>query len=325
MATNSNDSSNIFNVVQFDEAYWDGYLAARPKYHLSDFYDRLFTYHNAHSGQYGTAHDVGTGPGQVAGVLASRFQHVIASDANEMHLNVCKHRNANNSSAVSTISSPGEQLAANVQPSSADAIFSGEALALMDAGAAIDGFAKILKPGGTVAIWYYGRPTFADGDNELCQSIYNKIVNKLFGSIIKGGGPMRAAQWKRTTDVMASCFDSVRFPEKAWKDIERHKWNTHGKMTFYDQEACDFRIDVSSEIGENDKIIEITDETFWAEQWDINQVKRFVDVNLPSFQDDLGRDPEVEKWYEELADAMGGENVKRAILWPVVLLLATRR
>ena len=322
---NSNDSSNIFNVIQFDEAYWDNYLAARPKYHLSNFYDRLFSYHDAHLAQYDTAHDVGTGPGQVAKSIASRFQHVDVSDANEMHLNVCKHRNVDISSKLSAILSPGEQLATRVSPSSADAIFSGEALALMDTKAAIDGFAAILKPEGTVAVWYYGRPTFADGEKQKCQAIYDKIVNKLFGSIIKGGGPMKTAQWKSTTDVMASWFDNVQFPEHTWEDVERYKWNTYGKMTFYDEEACDFQIDITSEIGEKEKVVEIADDTFWAEHWSVHEVKRFVEVNLPSFQQDLTRDPQIEEWYEELADAMGGSDVKRTIAWPVVLLLATKR
>lgn len=69
----------------------------------------------------------------------------------------------------------------------------------------------------------------------------------------------------------------------------------------------------------------MVDETFWAESWDVGEVRRFIEVNLPSFWESHGEDPEVEAWYNELGEAMGGKGTKRKIAWPVVLLLASRR
>ena len=323
MVSVKNDATNIFNVLNYDETYWDSYLKARPKYSSGDFYNKVLAYHKQHSGLHLVAHDVGTGPGQVAAVLSDRFENVFASDVNQTHLDVCKHRNDHGKRNISFILCPGEEISSHVPASSADAVFSGEALALMDTGKALSAFAKILKPNGTFAVWYYGRPLFMDVN---CQKIYDKIVNALFAAIIKGGGPSKIEQWKRTTDIMASWFDNVRFEESQWKDVERYKWNTGGKMTFYDEEACDFAFDVSSEIGEKEKVVEATDKDLWAESWDVNEVKRFVHVNLPGFAaQGLLDSPSIGRLFEELEVAMGGKNMKHTIAWPVVLLLATRK
>lgn len=353
------DTANFFhNPNQYDEAYWEQYLAARPKYDTCGYYDQVFAYHDEHHGGYHTAHDVATGPGQVARVLAARgFRHVVASDANAAHLDICRHRNGGFASSERSetkwdfLVSPGEGVADRVPPASADAVFVGEALALMDAEAAINGFARVLKPGGTLAVWFYGRPLFVSADddddtdkeqNKKCQAIYDRIVTTLFGRAIKGGGPAQQAGWKRATDGMAGWFDNVVFPSDTWADVRRRKWNPHGRLCFYDDEACDFPVEpavrpsasaVANNEEENEEtqaaVEEVVDHDFWAERWDVGEVRRFVEVNLPKFDEVAGArggaDAEVEAWYEELGAAMGGPGAKRKIAWPVVLLLASRK
>lgn len=381
MASRDDNTANFFHNSEYDEAYWDQYLAARPKYNTCGFYDKIFRYHDAHSAAYDTAHDIATGPGQVATVLATRFRHVVASDANEAHVGICRHRNSSlakttdgdgyagsedgsprmtflvasrlrnavlakttdgdrddsencddsdddGSPRMTFLVAPGESVAASVPRASADAVFLGEGLALMDPTAAFAGFCRMLRPGGTMAVWFYGRPTFADGPEKArCQEIYGRIATKRFGGFIKGGGggPEKTAGWKRATDMLASWFDNVVFPKEDWKDVERHKWNTGGKMCFYDDEACDFPVETSSVISEDEKVVESTDDSLWAESWNVAEVRRFLEVNLPSFHEAEDEDPEVEAWYDELEAAMGGKDTKRKIVWPVVLLLATRR
>lgn len=343
MASREDNTANFFHNSQYDKAYWDQYLAARPKYDTCGFYDNIFRYHDAHSAAYDTAHDIGTGPGQVATVLATRFRHVVASDPNEAHIGICRRRNASlaettdgdgcaggddGSPRLTFLVAPGESVAASVPRASADAVFVGEALALMDPVAAFAGFRNMLRAGGTLAVWFYGRPAFADGpERERCQELYGRIATRRFGAFIKGGGggPEKTAGWKRATDMLASWFDNVVFPTEDWKDVERHKWNTGGKMCFYDDEACDFAVEASSAISKDEKVVESTDETLWAESWNVAEVRRFIEVNLPSFRGEKDEDSEVEAWYDELEAAMGGKDTRRKIVWPVVLLLATRR
>ena len=137
--------------------------------------------------------------------------------------------------------------------------------------------------------------------------------------------PAFNAGWKRGTDIMASWLDNIPFPEEQWKSVQRHKWNPHLPMTFYDDSACLFKIDRTSAAGPNEATIEKRDPTIWAEEWNLKEVRRFLEVNVPSFGDTKGKDEEVESWYAELGAAMGGVDAKRVITWPVVLVLATRR
>ena len=200
MASGESESTNIFNVANYNEQYWESYLEARPKYANGNFYDKIFAYHQAHSGCYNVAHDIGTGPGQVAAVLSDRFEHVVASDLNQTHLDVCQHRNSSNRNKISCVLCSGEQISSHISSRSVDTVFCAEALALMNTEQALDAFAKILKPDGTLAVWYYGRPIFSDRE---CQRIYDEMVNILFGHIIKGGeSPIKSEQWKRTSDIM---------------------------------------------------------------------------------------------------------------------------
>ncbi len=71
---------------------WENYLAQRPDYTASMFYDLVWAYHKRHSDCYVLAHDVGTGPGNVAEVLAKRFQRVVASDPSKFHIDTAEHR-----------------------------------------------------------------------------------------------------------------------------------------------------------------------------------------------------------------------------------------
>ncbi|KAM7216515.1 S-adenosyl-L-methionine-dependent methyltransferase [Rhypophila decipiens] len=332
--TASSNNRNFWRLADYDENYWTNYLAARPKYNASNFYNILYEYHDAHSGDYGVAHDVGTGPGQAAAVLASRFRHVVASDTNEAHLVAARHHsgsNANNNN-IEFLLVPGEDVATKVRPASSDAVYCAEAIPLMDKDKAIDGFAKILKPGGTLGVWFYGRPFFVDGgvdenNSKECNAAYAKVFNTKAEKMLAGSSPEFRAGWKHGTDSIASRLDDVAFPPEVWKDVERRKWNSHKVMEFNDEEAMvGLKIEKRSKVDhEREKVVELRDDGFWAERWDVGQVCDFIAALLPTNHAERDKDPEIQELIQGLEDAMGGKGAKRAIGWPVVLLLATRR
>ena len=53
---------------------WETYLRYRPDYRQSNFYPIIWKYHDEHNCGYELAYDVGTGPGNVAEVLASKLR-----------------------------------------------------------------------------------------------------------------------------------------------------------------------------------------------------------------------------------------------------------
>lgn len=331
MSTPNDVNLNLFLRKDYDESYWTGYLAARPKYDdpSSNFYPRIFAYHDAHAGNYDLAHDIGTGPGQVVAVLGSKFARVIASDTNSTHLQVCAARNAQllERETLEILHCSGEDLADHVPSAQADAVFSGEAIALMDTKRAVEAMGKILKPGGTAAVWYYGRPTFDGEGVERCQGLYDRIVNRLFARVIAGVNEKAFAGWKAATDTMASWLDDIAFPSSVWERVERHKWNLQGKMTFYDEDALGCGFEVSSEVGEGEEVVVHEEKGMWAEEWGVTEVRRFVEVNLPAFKEGGGMGEEVEGLFGELERVMGevGREGRMRVVWPVVLVLATKR
>ena len=125
------DTSNFFKRVDFNEECWNNYLAARPQYD-QPFYQSIYDYHQSHYGFSEMAHDVATGPGQVAAELSNHFSRVIASDINSTHLAVADAH----------------------PPCSVDLIAAAECLPLIDATRATQSFSTVLRPNGTLAIWF---------------------------------------------------------------------------------------------------------------------------------------------------------------------------
>lgn len=196
------DTSNFFKRADYNKDYWDNYLAARPHYD-EPFYQSIYDYHKSHDGLTEMAHDVGTGPGQVATELASHFSRVVASDVNTTHLAVAGHRLGSliSSHKVNLVQCSAEEIASSHPACSTDLIVAAECLPLIDASRAIHAFSTILKPNGTLAIWFYGRPIFAEPEFvSECQPLLESILDLTFSKVIKGGGPQEKAAWKRATD-----------------------------------------------------------------------------------------------------------------------------
>lgn len=328
------DTTNLFHRTDYNEKYWTDYLAARPEY-SQDFYEFICDYHREQYGQWALAHDVGTGPGQVAAQLTKYFDRVIASDNNESHLTVALHRlgplattgHDQVSARVHLTQSTAEALAANFPANSADLVTAAECLPLLDADKALASFHTLLKPRGTLAIWFYGRPIFAEpAYAPRCQPLYDAIVDRAYAKVIKGGGPQHKAGWTRATQTLISFLDNIDLTSSdRWLDVRRVKWNPRHEMCFYGPYACDFEVAKVSRIDtDKESLWEFEDLTFWERRWDVHGVRRFVTALLPHFGDERFKVEGIEEMYAELARAMGGEGVARKITWPVALILATK-
>ncbi|KAL8724368.1 MAG: hypothetical protein Q9166_007989 [cf. Caloplaca sp. 2 TL-2023] len=323
------DSEDFWKVEADDHEFWDAYVSTRPNYSQS-FYQFIHDYHSSHSSSHDLAHDVGCGAGQVTAELTNHYTHVIASDTDADHLAVAKARltAAYDESRVSYTHSKAEDLCTHHATGSADMIAAAEVIVLMDRETGLQSFARILKPGGTLAAWFYGRPTFSSSALLAeAQPILDQIMVLNWQKVISGSGPRRAWGFKRCADAMASWLDFLPFSADTWTDVRRYKWNTHGTLPFFGKEACGYEIEATSNVveGEEKEVIE-EDHDFWVNEWDIAALKEYFRVLFPGFREAIGEgDKEIDALFGQLGEIMGGDGKSEKFTWPVALVLATRR
>ena len=326
--TGEEDSENFWKVPAENKTFWSAYVSTRPAY-SSPFYDLIYNYHASHSSQWNLAHDVGCGAGQVTAELAGRFQHVIASEINDTHLVIAEERLRRDFSEkqVSFRHSMGEQLAEHHPPGSTDLIAVAEAMVLMDEQTALQSFARLLRPGGTLAFWFYGRPTFGDAAVfREAQPLIDALMARNWNQVIRGSGPKRLAGFRRAAEGMSSWLDYVQLDPDIWTDVHRIKWNTYSTLAFFQDEAGEFPVKPKSRVGATDRVEMIDDPTWWQNNWDLEQLRDYFRVLFPGFKDAVGKgNQEIKALYDDLGKVMGKGKRKTAFTWPVALVMTTRR
>ncbi|KAI1103461.1 S-adenosyl-L-methionine-dependent methyltransferase [Jackrogersella minutella] len=322
------DSENFWRVSADDSKFWDDYVSTRPSYSAT-FYNEIYSHHAAHSCKWETAHDVGCGAGQVSAELASRFAHVVASDINDTHLAVARRRLASSlgPTRISFTHSKGEDLIKHHPAGSVDLIAAAEAMVLMDEHVALDNFKRLLRPGGTLAFWFYGRPTFSDPKLRAeAQPLIDAIMVKNWSKVIRGSGERRIAGFQRAAEGMTSWLDYVPLDPQTWMDVRRIKWNPSATLAFFGEEACGFPIRSTSSVQPCEHVEEREDPEWWRNDWDIAELRRYFNVLFPGFKEAVGEgDAEINRLFEELNVHFGGNGKVKQFTWPAVLVTATRK
>ncbi|CAG9974944.1 unnamed protein product [Clonostachys byssicola] len=137
------------------------YAQSRPDYHQS-LYDAVMNQHTSTGGQLDTLVDLGCGPGQAVRALAPRFKTAIGLDPSVSMISVARSLGGDTSTSkpIRFEVSTAEDLGANLDPAIAD-----ESVDLITVATAAHWFdmdifwpkaSRILKPGGSVAIWVNG-------------------------------------------------------------------------------------------------------------------------------------------------------------------------
>ncbi|KAJ5245946.1 S-adenosyl-L-methionine-dependent methyltransferase [Penicillium chermesinum] len=331
ISSHTEDTTNVWKLnVEDDIRYWTGYLSTRPKY-TTEFYDLIYAYHDAHSNCSNLAHDVGAGPGQVSAKLAKRFKHVVVSDNNPNHVDFALYQLKSQQghpgdSSFSFKVARGEELGGQYASGSADLVVCALTFPLLDTEAALRSFHTLLKPGSTLAIWFYGRAHFAEPEYaSRCQPLLDTITDHHFRRVIQADNmaPATRASWKRTADGIASWLDYIPFHESDWIDVERRKWNSSWTtMGFFTNRACGFPVEPVSRVTPREKVLEIEDPELWRKDWTVDQLKSFANHIFPFPYID---EESVRPVWKRLQWEMGGAHAKRAFSWPVALTLASKR
>lgn len=325
MDATEEDSPLFWKLKNIEPTYWDEYIATRPTYD-DKIFQRIYDYQANHSESHSAALDIGTGSGSAIGPLTNRFKHVVASDNDHTSLSFAKRRySALPAEHLSFSLSSGEDLLQHHPPGSFDLITCAETFPLMDTQTALNNISTLLRPGGTLAVWFYGPPYFTEADfGRTCQPILDTIMDHNFRPVVSGGGDARKGSWKRAADGMLSWLDYIPFAPEQWGNVRRHKWNTQARLSFFTPQACDFSVEPVSNVLQHELVSEEQDPGFWEVYWDVAMLRRFVTASFPKPSELVGPDDKMDRLFEQLAMAMGGDKVARKLSWPAVLILAVK-
>jgi SAM-dependent methyltransferase len=135
----------------------EDYQKHRPPYRDS-LYKIIFDYHSTHGGQWNSVHDVGTGAGMVASKLSQYFSRIFASDVSQTYIENFRSRIKNDGldRKFTLNTCRGEDMATWIKAESLDMVTVAEAIHWTDVQETVNAAAKVLRPGGTLAIWLYG-------------------------------------------------------------------------------------------------------------------------------------------------------------------------
>lgn len=153
-------SETNFNTKHYDES--------RPNY-PDLFYSTLMQYHS--EGGTGTqlAIDIGCGSGFVAFKLTQYFDKVIGTDISETMIDSCCNNPLAANKPINFFRAPAEKFPSVVEEDSVDLVTGAECCHWVNHEKFFNETARILKPNGTLAYWFYGDPVFMDSEraNEI--------------------------------------------------------------------------------------------------------------------------------------------------------------
>jgi SAM-dependent methyltransferase len=145
----------------YNQEQGKAYAQIRRDY-APNVYQTIIDHHRSTGGQLDTLLDVGCGPGTALGTLAPHFTHAVGLDPSEGMLATARSLGLVTSTGepvrmgVSTAEALGANLEPPVADSSVDLITAANAAHWFDMSGFWPSAARVLKPGGSVALWTSG-------------------------------------------------------------------------------------------------------------------------------------------------------------------------
>lgn len=292
-------------------------MKGRPNF-PSSFFDRIFEYHSEHNGSFDRVHDAGAGGGVHSAQLATRFSHVVVSDAGGENVETAKSKLGTGSDKFSFRVAKVED-ADDLAPASVDMIFLACVLHLTDLPKAFAAIAHQLKPGGTLVVVMASIAFFQD---VKVQDAYRTLYSTGSGRMMESA-TAQGAQLSGPAEMGFSAYNSVAIPEAIFEaGVKRIKLNWPGHQAWHSMGVpphLDDTYPYVSRISPHDHQLEERDGT-WNFQASISEIADFYgSVPFPS----LTEDKEMAKLWQDMQAVVGEGKVDG--VWPVTLILATKK
>ncbi|KAL2819466.1 S-adenosyl-L-methionine-dependent methyltransferase [Aspergillus granulosus] len=312
-------SQQPFTDSNFD---WVSYNTFRPSY-PSVLFKHIFDYHNRHAPVSETILDLGCGPGTCTPYLLERdtVRLIISVDIGHNQLEIAKKAFISHPRVTDGLVelqfrlSRAEELAW-LADSSIDIVVAAEAVHFFDHGPWFREVSRVLKPGGTLAFWFY-QPAGVVQGNPAATNIVKSIFRLYYDAWAADCNNTDEAKVKRrATGIHGnSLLDTVSPPTDAFEDEMRVKWIPEGYV------SCSpmLPIDRSSHtVGH----ITHQSEGMMEKSWNWESFQQYLETLAISHY----ADPEEERRLkQEFKDSVGGDEARFTMLWPLVLVLCRRK
>ncbi|KAL2823798.1 S-adenosyl-L-methionine-dependent methyltransferase [Aspergillus cavernicola] len=219
----------------YTQTQGETYAQTRLTYHPS-LYNTILTHHTTTGGALDTIIDVGCGPGTAVATLSQHFNHAIGLDPSAGMIAAARAINAANLTAashpirfeVSTAEDLGSGLSApGIPDASVDLITAATAAHWFDMEPFWKSAARVLKPGGSVAIWASGyiriHPDMANA--EALQEIMDRFQEEYLREFFSPGNLLtrdlyRGLPLPWTVEPAVEGFGEGSFVRKDWETAE---------------------------------------------------------------------------------------------------------
>ncbi|KAF4462629.1 trans-aconitate 3-methyltransferase [Fusarium albosuccineum] len=192
-------------------------------------YDAITKFHESGSGQFGTLLDVGCGPGIATFTLAPKFKSAIGIDQSEGMISTARSLVGSSPESggvrfeVSSAEALGSDLADPIQEGSVDVITAATCAHWFGMAGFWSQAAKVLKPGGTVALWTGGSIQVDESmpNHTAIQAIIDGLDDTLADYMLPGNLLTRDLYQRLplpwTLESPVADFDQASFTRKEWR------------------------------------------------------------------------------------------------------------
>ncbi|KAL4898267.1 S-adenosyl-L-methionine-dependent methyltransferase [Aspergillus ambiguus] len=322
---------------------WNKYQQGRPRYPPS-LTKIICGYHNRHpSAKWERLIDIGGGSGIAAADFMAKFKTIHNSDpspwneeqARAFLSNYAEEHGLNPQLEYSQCT--GEETWKHTGDSSADLVIVATAAHFMDPDGLVECAAKILRPGGTLAVYSYWNPSFP-GRSQRFHEIFGKTFDRLVLQELESddnGNNARLAKVVERRMTGGGCLDSVPLPAEFYDDTKRVYINAEpGDIPYkylYQRFAAPGK-DVGgvSRVDERDEIVQYkTDRDVEADGWSFETKKDWFPVFFNTIRPANSKrtEDELAEAYKEWEQAFDEEcpNGTVQVQWPCYLVLARRK
>ena len=340
-------SFNALTRSTYSNTNWDHYHRGRPPYPPS-LTEIIYGYRRRHPNtSWERVVDIGAGSGVASTNFLPDFSTIHISDPSAANIDQARSFLPTHAASLGLTRkleysvATGEKVNEHVGEATADLAICATAAHFIDPDDLVTAIGKILRPGGTLAVFSYWMPTFP-GKSAAFHDVFERVWDNLvLGSLIEAQGSAGDLSTTRLGSVVArrmagnGVLDSLPLPEGLFFDPQRVYINAGDGETAYSRifrkfEPSDRKPGGISRVSADDKIVHYeTGQDAEAEGWLFEVDKKWLSVFVNTIRPDKSSlsETEARRAYAEW-DKVFDEECEDGVLmvlWPAYLALATKK